>query len=361
MIGQRLRVARAGSGLSLRALEGRIDKLVTAQAIGKYERNEAMPGSKVLIALAEGLNTSVEYLLGHNATALVGVEFRKNSLTRKRDRAQVEARTLELVDRYLAIEELLDLPSAVWDQPDEAPYRVRELADAERAAGMVRSCWRLGIDPIANMVETLEERGVKALSMDLPSSISGLTAHATRSDGASLPVIVVNGASRGERQRFTLAHELGHLVMDVVEDVGEEKAANRFAGSFLMPAESLRPEIGKRRQSFGWGELFELKGLYRVSVQALTYRGHDLGIFNDRLFRDLFREFGRRGWRKPPYEEPYGFPGEESRRFERLCYRALAEDVISEAKAAELLGISVRDLDNRMSMPLQDCEEAFQE
>ena len=102
-----------------------------------------------------------------------------------------------------------------------------------------------------------------------------------------------------------------------------------MAGAFLMPAETLRAEIGKHRKSMGWGELFELKRVFGVSVQALTYRCKDLGIFSNSLFRSLFDEFDRRGWRSPPYEEPYAMKGEKPRRFRRLCYRALVEGAVS--------------------------------
>jgi hypothetical protein len=148
-----------------------------------------------------------------------------------------------------------------------------------------------------------------------------------------------------------MAHELGHMVLEVALKVDDEKAAHRFAGAFLMPAEALWAEIGKHRKSIGWEELFSLKRLFGVSVQALTYRCKDLGIFNQTLFRKLFDEFVRLGWRGPPYEEPLAMRGETPRRFERLCFRALAEGAVSEAKAAELLGISVRDLNRRMEHP----------
>ena len=128
-------------------------------------------------------------------------------------------------------------------------------------------------------------------------------------------------------------------------------AAHRFAGAFLMPAETLRVEIGKRRKSMGWSELFDLKQIFGVSVQALTYRCKDLGIFSNALLQLLFKEFSRRGWRSPPYQEPNNIPREEPARFERLCFRALAEGAVSEAKAAELLGSSVRELTRRMEEP----------
>ena len=139
-------------------------------------------------------------------------------------------------------------------------------------------------------------------------------------------VVVVNRKNWGERQRFTLAHELGHLILDVPPSLDEEKVAHRFAGAFLMPAETLRAKIGKRRKSVGWTELFDLKRIFGVSVQALTYRCKDLGIFSTSLFRLLFDELSRRGWRRPPFREPYSIRSEEPTRFQRLCFLALAED-----------------------------------
>ncbi len=351
MIGQRLSLSRTAEGLSLRDLEAKIDNRVTAQAISKYERNESMPSSDVLIALANALDVSVDYLVGDQEMVLEAVDFRKKTSTSRREEAQVEARVLQLLERYLTVEGLLGLPSVAWDKPREAPWPVlRDPAEAEHAAYGLRAHWGLGHDPITNLVELLEERGVKILSMDL-TNIDGLTARVRCEGGAIASVVVVNRGDRGERQRFTIAHELGHMILIVDPTVDEEKAAYRFAGAFLMPAVTLRTEIGKRRRSMGWSELFDLKQIFGVSVQALTYRCKDLGIFSPSLFRLLFEEFSRRGWRSPPYQEPSPIPREEPKRFERLCFRALAESAISEAKAAELLGISVRDVTRRMKEP----------
>ena len=196
----------------------------------------------------------------------------------------------------------------------------------------------------------MEERGIKVLSCAL-GNIDGLMARVRRTGKSVVPVLVVNESHWGERQRLTMAHELGHMVLEVGAKVDDETAAFRFAGAFLMPAEVLWAAMGKHRTSIGWSELFALKKLFGVSVQALTYRCKDLGIFGPTLFRRLFNEFSRLGWRKPPYQEPYAMPGEEPQRFERLCFRALAEDAISEAKAAELLETSVHELNQRMEEP----------
>ena len=85
MIGNKLKVARSASGLSLRALADTMDGIVSAQAIGKYERNEDMPSSRVLIALARALAVSEEYLLSEDELSLEGVDFRKKVGTSARE------------------------------------------------------------------------------------------------------------------------------------------------------------------------------------------------------------------------------------------------------------------------------------
>ena len=354
MIGKRLKIARSSLCLSLRELESRIGNRVTAQAIGKYERNESMPSSGVLRALADALGVSVDYLLSDQKMVLESVEFRKKKIASKREESQVEARVLSLLERYLEIEELLQLPSVKWHSPRGAPYPVsRDVAEADRAARSLRDHWGLGNDPIPNLVELLEEQGIKVLAVDL-TNIDGLTARVRRGGKDAVHVIVVDSGAWRERQRFTLAHELGHMVMDVVPRSEEEKAAHRFAGAFLMPADTLWAEIGKHRKEIGWRELFELKQLFGVSVQAITYRCKDLGIFSGSTFRRLFNDFEHFGWRRPPYKEPYARKGGEPKRFKRLTFRALAEGAISGPKAAELLGISVHDLNRQMEKPPTD-------
>ena len=350
MIGRRLKVARAAAGLSLRGLEARIGGRVTAQAISKYERDESVPSSGVLLALADALGVSADYLTGDPEVVLEAIEFRKKKITSRREEAHVEGQVVHLLERYLTIETLLGLPSVEWERPRGAPYPIPDVREAEYAARSLRTDWKLGIDPIPSVVELLEGRGIKVLSVDL-ANIDGLAARARRGTAGFVPVIVVNRATYGERQRFTSSHELGHMVLRVAPNVDAEKAAHRFAGAFLMPAEKLRAEMGARRSSIGWGELFDLKQLFGVSVQALAVRCRDLGIFDSKLVQRLFRDFTRFGWRSPPYEEPFARPGEQPRRFERLCFRALAEGAVSEAKAAELLGVSVRILHQRMEEP----------
>jgi len=351
MIGKRLQLARRAAGMSLRDLEAKIDKLVSAQALSKYERDEMMPGSAVLASMARVLGVPESYLLGQNDLTLESVEFRKNKITSRKDEASIKASVLSEVERYLEIEDFVGISSATWFRPQGSPYRVAEFADSEAAAMRLRTAWNLGTDPIPNLIEFLEERGVKVIPLKLGERVSGLMCVARRSKGEDVPIIIVNQEDTGERQRFTLTHELGHHVLQAPSGAKGEKLAHRFAGAFLMPAEILWREVGKHRESLSIGELLELKALFKASIQAITYRLKDLEIIGEPLFKRLFEEFVRRGWRKPPYAEPGAIEPEKPERFTRLCYRAVSEGAISEAKAAELLGVSVRELNRRLENP----------
>ena len=346
MIGTRLKLARSASGLSLRGLSDRLENRVSAQAIGKYERDESMPRWGVLIALADALRVSVSYLTGDPGISLQSVEFRTERFASRREEDRIKATVLHKLERYLTIEEILNLPSVHWNRPLSAPYPVtHDLLEADRAASRLRNDWGLGINPIPDMGELMEDRGVKVLYCQL-SDVVGMTAQVQRVGMPDAPVIVVNQDDTRDRQRFTIAHEIGHMVLDVSPSVDREKAAHRFAGAFLLPEEVLWSKIGKHRSNIDWKELLSLKLVFGISVQATTYRCKDLGIISQVLMGRLFDIFKEDGWRDPPYREPLDLLVDPFGRFERLCLRALAEGAISESKASELLETSVSELDS---------------
>ena len=345
MFSERLKLARKRSGFSLRDLSSHVDGMVSAQAIGKYERGEMMPSSSVAIGLAGALGVSATYLLSPSVVSLESVEFRKLASTRARERAMVEAAVLDHVDRYLQVEEFLDITRSEWEMPDGAPYHAETVEDGELTAAGVREAWNIGGGPIPNMTELLEERGIKVLKLDFPRAVDGLTCFVHRTDDTSVPVVVFSSGKSIERQRFTLAHELGHMVMDIPEGALEERICDRFASAFLVPEQELVREVGLRRLDFSFVELVEIKKIFGVSAVALVVRMRDLGIIGEATATRIFRGIGR-SWRT---QEPCPLERSENPgRFRRLCLRALAEDVISEPKAAELLDLRVSEIERVM-------------
>ena len=168
MIGNRLKRAREAVGLSLRDLEGAIHGQVSAQAIGKYERGEMMPGSTVLLALSKALHITPEFLLSEREVELTGVDFRKAPQAGAKEERAVEASVLDQVERYLELEELLPGMDDAWAAPDGPEFEIHRVEDAEQAADSLRKLWSLGIDPIPIMAELLEDKGVKVIAPEAP-------------------------------------------------------------------------------------------------------------------------------------------------------------------------------------------------
>lgn len=357
MIGNRLKRARESSGLSLRDLEGHIQGLVSAQAIGKYERNEMMPSSTALLALAGALNVTPEYLMSEREIELTGVDFRKAPQTGPKEEKAVEASVLDQVERYLELEELMPSTDGGWIPVKDKEFLINDLNDVELAAETLRKQWELGIDPIPSMAELLEEKGIKVIALELPEGVSGSKAFVQRQNEEDIPVIVVNQSHNGERQRFTLAHELAHLILRFTSGFNEaeqEKAADRFAGAFLMAKELMYRLLGEHRTSISLGELAELKQIFKVSIASLVVRCSQLGVVSKAAYGRLWGEIKFRGWNGPASSEPYLLKAEVPQRMRRLCLRAVAEGAVSESRAAELLQISVRELDARLMAKVQE-------
>lgn len=350
MIGNRLKRAREALGLSLRDLEARIRGQVSAQAIGKYERDEMMPSSPVLLAMAQALNVSPEYLLSQCEIELSGIDFRKSPHASTKEERAVEAAALDQIERYLELEELLPGSEQPWEFLEDEAFSISAVDDAENAADALRRLWELGIDPIPLMAELLEEKGVKVIALDLPEGVSGSNAIVQRPNLPDLPVIVVNQKHNGERQRFTLAHELAHLILrssNLSEEL-LEKAADRFAGAFLMAKEMMIRLLGEHRTSISLGELAQLKKIFKVSIASLVVRCAQLGVITKAAYGRLFSQIKGMGWNSPQSDEPVRICAEVPQRMERLCLRAVAEGAISEPKAAQLLRVSVRELDKKL-------------
>ncbi len=114
-----------------------------------------------------------------------------------------------------------------------------------------------------------------------------------------------------------------------------EKAAFRFGTALLAPRELVREDIGRARRQVSLGELLLLKRKYGMSVQALVYRLHDLGIIGDSQAAALWRQINARGWKT---EEPGALEPEKPQWARRAALRAIAEGALTVAEAEGILG-----------------------
>ena len=359
MLGERLLLARKKQNYSLRQLAQAMGNIASHETLRKYEKGLAVPDSPTLIALCKALDVSLAYLMAPQRIAIGSVDFRKKSRTKAADKAAVRTEIIELLERYLQIEEILGLEHA-WETPELGIEPSEEPEYAELAAVRLRELWNLGLDPIPDLTDLLEERGIKVLFPEVSVDISGLTCLVERPGKEPVPVIVVNKDHTLERRRFTLAHELAHRVLDCREMSGKtaESLCNRFAAAFLVPEQTLKEEMGSNQRRIAYQEILLVKRLFRVSAAMAVVRLEQVGLM-ERYQRDWFFRTVARTWRtqepdplEPPLEELAPERRLEApKRFERLVYRALAEDLISLVKAAELLRQSFDDVERGLRGP----------
>lgn len=357
MFGQRLRLARKKSGLSMRALADCVTPKITAQAISKYEAGKMMPSSAVLVGLGKALDVPLDFLMSDQVVSLDKINFRKHSGTSARDRAVAEALVTEKLENYLVVEDILDLGS----QPDPLESlrcdRVGSLEEVEAKAEEVRQAWGLGADPISSMTGLLEDKGVKVIEANLPKRFDGLACD-VKCGGrhADTQVVVISSHTNVERKRFNLAHELAHRVIRETGNpaISIEKAVDRFAGAFLVPAGHLREEVGEYRRGVTYHEIIRLKHTYGVSAAAMLVRLGQTGILAQTVVDYAFRSYAR-SWRTnepKPMGEDEGFAAFETPgRFERLSWRALGEQLISPLRAAQLLDLSLDEVEREIRGP----------
>ncbi|HNR69508.1 MAG TPA: XRE family transcriptional regulator [bacterium] len=340
---QRLKSARVMQGFSMAELAARMGNRISKQAIGKYEKGLAVPNSENLIALARALSVKLDYFF---RPELIKVKlgppvYRKRQHLSKKSLARIRETVQEQVERYLQVESLFP-PQRFPAQrlPDLVTRQVKSFADVEELAVKLRKTWNLGLDPIDNLVQTLEDRHVIVVLLPEIDHFDGLSCWANE----SIPVVVSKKTEAGDRLRFTVAHELGHLLIDA-QGIDEEKAAQRFAAAFLVPATVVRQELGESRRVISGAELQQLKIKYGTSMQMWIYRARDLGIISESHAQEWFIAFRRIGHRQEP-----GAPiePEEPMRFHKLVFQALAEDLISESRATEFLNWNIDRIREKM-------------
>lgn len=340
MIGDRIFQARTAAGLSLRQLAERMDRYVSAQVIHKYELGTSQPGSDVLIKLAKALGVKVEFFFRPETDQVVLSQpaFRRKATVSQKQRAAIQAKVRAQLERYLSIESLF--PSHRFQSanfPSFAIDATNNLDHLEVVANDVRQLWSLGTDPIERLSEVLEDRGVKVVMLEIDFEIDGLSCWAND----AIPVVLVKKNQPSDRLRLSMAHELGHLLLRGSDTVNIERAANRFAGAFLVPREAALRELGEHRSSFSLFELRSLREKYGMSVQAWIFRARDLGIISEHYFLQLFKHLKSSGLHKQEFGND--LPLDLPKRYERLVMQATEEGLISAAKGAEYLEISLNE------------------
>jgi Zn-dependent peptidase ImmA (M78 family)/transcriptional regulator with XRE-family HTH domain len=218
-----------------------------------------------------------------------------------RRKADVTARELDTVVaemnvRVMHLRRLFE-GADVAHSSDIPRMDIEDYGDARKIAGLVRAHWRVSRGPLPDLTRLVERAGAIVVHSRLGgASISGVT---FATPGMS-PLIVLNSEQPADRMRFTLAHELGHLVMHRFPTPGMEEEANAFASALLLPAADILPALKARRIELS--TLAALKPEWRVSMQALLMSASELLPLDIHRKQYLWKQMSARGYRlrEPP-------------------------------------------------------------
>lgn len=338
IFGRRLSQARQMKGLSMEELGSLLTPAITRQAINKYEKGMTMPDSRMLLAFGSALGVKPDYFSRPFTVDVDRVMFRKDAKFPEKKSVTIRERVREELERYLEVEQLCGNQPAFLLRT----ANISSSDEVTRFANQVCSMLNLGVDGISNVIEVLEENGIKVMEISEDESFEGLSGYVND----SIPIIVVNDNLTPERKRFALLHELGHLLMRFGSEIPAkeiETACNIFASELLLPSSVLISRIGIKRHDISLAELSDIQKQYGISIDAIMEAMRRLDVITNRRFEGYLKK--KRSF--PDFNAIVGqsmaIP-ETTGRFVRMVYRALADEIISFSKAAALLNTSVESV-----------------
>lgn len=326
-----LQLARDLRAMSQTELAKRVG--VQQASISRYENGNSDPDRVTLQKLSRILKIPTSLLLDDRERylgAIGDLHFRKRGYSPRGLEKEIRAK-LNLCrivgSRLVDSDDQWALDWGIYEQP------IGESESAAVVAHETRRRFRLPEGPVPDLTRVMEDAG--CLVFAFPFGSPSIDACAQWRNG-SPPTVAINSTAPGCRTRFSLAHELGHLVMHRVPTETDESEADQFAAEFLMP----RDEIARDLRSLNFFKLRELKEKWLVSMKALIYRARTLELITEHKSKALYIEYNRR---KYPLEEPG-----EMRQEQPALIRRLVQDAIrgtgSFEDAAELCQVHPDDL-----------------
>lgn len=295
--GGRLTLARQLAGLKKVQLAKLID--MTPASVSSWESGAKAPNASAIARLSFVLGVEPQFFSAGAAAAPTPAlpHFRSLRSTTQTAQDQAFAYGRLTADIAAIIEKSVEFPDR--DLPS-SPLSATEPSSTgpEEAARRARVHFGLPVGPVQHLVRLAERAGVLVVfSAPQTASIDAYSLEVGRR-----PLIVLNPEKDDYyRQRFDVAHELGHLIMHVDAEPGgriAEDQAQRFAAEFLMPAQQIRSYLPATTTGRGWQTLRELKEHWGVSLQALLYRARSLGVMSDVTYRNAMMRISTLGWRR---------------------------------------------------------------
>lgn len=261
------------------------EKIGTTQGnIGKLERSENGLSDEWLRGIAEATHYPLSFFFQPGGFLPQKLNFRK--------REKVPQAFLSLINAKVNIYRL-QLQQLFTDLQLEVPKLPSLAVTPEHTPAMLatrlRKLWNIPAGPIDNLTSIIEDHGIPVCSFDFTTERVDSRCVVAEN---GLPIIFINSHLLGDRRRFSLAYELGHLIMhmelldDWTRDTNHE--AKLFAAELLMPEKEIRKDF---EEELTVRRLSALKQKWKVSMISLLYRADDLGFVSAVLKRSMIQQF----------------------------------------------------------------------
>lgn len=285
-------LARESRGLTQTELAAKIKSLNQGN-LSKIERNELNINEQTLGEIANVLSYPIDFFYQREVVVPISsFYYRKKATIKKRNMLSLEA-TINIIRKCIDI--LVANEEVQLDDFDFPKFDLNDGWTPISAAKRLREFLRLPKGPIRNPFTILEDAGI--IIYELDTEEEGFDGITTFTDSGR-PVIFLNKNLPNDRKRFTIGHELAHLVLHipfVLEPFrDEENEANLFSGEFNMPESDCRGDLLR----FGFSKLGPLKQYWGLSKAAIIRRARNLELINNNTYTYLQIELGRKGERK---------------------------------------------------------------
>ncbi|MFY1625877.1 helix-turn-helix domain-containing protein [Micromonospora sp. WMMD735] len=303
--GERVKQVREMQHLTQSALAGMIPQLSQYQ-VSRIESGAAIPDAETIALIAATLGVTVDFFERQPSPHL---EAQSPQLRARSSRLTQGVKSSALQWARLIDEEYERMKLRASPLPVRLPAMPG--ASPTKAAQELRPLLGFSLDqPLPYLLLAVERLGVTVLG--LPYSAAALDAFCAWRDGT--PVVGLLSGVPGDRLRWSVAHELGHLVLHRGQHAGKqiEAEADEFAAELLTPRFAIERAMPSR---ITLSTLTMLKTQWGVSVKSLIRRAKESGFIDQERATSLYKQVSARGWNR---SEPGYVPREKPRAFRKL-------------------------------------------
>jgi Zn-dependent peptidase ImmA (M78 family)/transcriptional regulator with XRE-family HTH domain len=330
-----MNVARRARGLSQAQLANAL-QLSQAQ-ISKIETGRMVPDDSFVDRLASLLRFKPSFFFRTASLRPPPANFhrKRKKLTAtewERILAQAEILRLSIEALLKSVDMQASKRAAPEIDPDQYGGKIAPIA------ATVRQAWMLPRGPIADVAKTMEDAGILIVPFDFGTEL--IDAFCQQAIDAVPPLVFLNSRVKAkDRIRFSLAHELGHIIMHRIPSPTMEDEANVFAAAFLMPEEDIVHQL----YGLSLEKVMTLKMHWMTSMQAIIRRARDLKKMSDRGYKYYQIQLSKRGWRSA---EPIEISNniENPRLLKRLFSTHTDQLGYSVGELADMFGLHVEDI-----------------